>query len=359
MVKVFNDVVSVKFDAKFIGDGIINADSKEQRYALIEYGLLNPIRTENKKLVENYKFAKRVIEKNAEGKWVYRIKISPDCIKYHMFPQLGKLAGFAKSPEFMATVLCDPRFILRGYVYTFKDLSNYKRKSPLMMMPAVSDEFDKKIRVEVCTNSNPVEVDTSLRYEECVGKLDYTLHGAIDLTELQFISADPRFGRQAIPYDGGGECDQIYINTLDRNFKTAHKYGHYKIKNALMEDFTVEDGILLNYSDVDYMIKYFFRRMFGLEIMKAKASLNQVGSIKLIVMMYGGVSESIELKSVSDLDNYVFNYHQKYTEELDEAKVNTLGKEFDKLKKDVNTRRDNKVNNNKNSRTKNETLYQN
>lgn len=328
--KVYNDVKSIEFDVYFEGKGCVNYDGDEQKNTLINLGLLKG----KNMYAKNKKFAKKVfepLESNPDNenspKAKFKYKVSSDCLRHAMYKDEMEFMNPSISyiPSILFNAIAQPSMIERGYMFASSN-STIRKKSVFTITDAVEEgewhtvvDFDlhsrsgeKQDGTKQDDNNSEDKGSLSLSFCENVGNHEYKASGFIDLTELQFISADPIYDRAAVIADGG-EDEKAYLTALRNNFGEGLKLSYYYMKNALTEDEWAEKGVLLGKEAVDKMTKDIIKRIYNINIYRRDATFNIEG-IRLKVN-YGDekvVKEEIVIPSLKYLDQFEFNYCTKY-----------------------------------------------
>jgi hypothetical protein len=246
----------ILFRMKIKGQGIVNYDSDEQRYAISKTNLLRGMfHDENGKLVsnENIQLAKKVLYDDG----TYKIKISSDCLRSEIF---GKdidviTPSIIACDNIFCSYLLSPVGIVRGYMFTEKNRDSYKRKSPFRITDAIQTN-DAKSFLEICSKHGE-RSNNSMFYKENVGDIEYYAEGNIDICGLSFISADPIFDRL------GMKSEWINTGIAEKILKKHYgdladvKFGHFTRTNAAMmlDKSYCECGILLGNKLIEYLIK--------------------------------------------------------------------------------------------------------
>ncbi|MBQ2408390.1 MAG: hypothetical protein II309_03050 [Bacilli bacterium] len=320
MEKHFKNVQSIEFELNLEGNGCVNFDSSEQSFFLRESNLLKG------KSYNNILFTKKNFRKNEDGEYEYHVKVSSECLRHNIFKEYMPFHSptIMQCPNIFYTALTHPAYLLRGYMFTQGGVNTLKRKGPLYITDAEEiGEWRKEIAFDFHTRSGEKESnlgkgdddtkDTSLYKIETVGNLQYKAKGGIDVSELQFISADPLYDRMAIDVDGG-ENQKIYLNALEKNcvnFKPEFKY--YYLPNSYCGDEWAERGILLNQETTNMMIKYLLENMLNISIQRRNAYL-KTNNIILTVNIKNSNSEKITINTLEDIEHLSFDCCVKYVE---------------------------------------------
>jgi len=283
---------SIYFRAKIVGRGIVNYDSKDSvtivRRCFPEF---SAVFNNNGKQAKNIMLAKheytyktdsngnRIKKTFDNGDEVYeceaKVKISAECLRSHIlgddFPFHNN--DIVHAPTALVKLLASPANLLKGHMFTIKDDSTLKRKSPVNTCDAVqTSETHPNFEVHSARvpknrkKSNDDEGNTSLYYKESVGDIEYLFEGSIDIDNLQFISLSNRYDRMAVHPDHV----EFFIKNLSKNLGSeVSDWGWYQKKTAVNE--LPEEGILLSQEQCLFLVKEFLKRLMSLRIEKTKA----------------------------------------------------------------------------------------
>ena len=318
MNKNFSNVRSIMLDVAYDVCGCVNYDGPEAVYPLMSLGLFNP----GKSLaVKNNKFAKRHF--NAENPKQFRYCISGECQKKALYYDTMALEASdrANIPHVIPVIAANPDMITRGYTIA-STLTNLHKSSALclpdaeevgpwrdtIVMDFHSRSGEKKLKEDKKDGDGS---DTTIYKCENVGRGEYRTRGFINLENLQFISADPLFDRQAVIADGGLD-EKIFLSELEKNmtdFKPEIKYWYRK--NSYLGDIAAERGILLNSKSIDMLIKRILRKITTIEITKSYAWLRF--KRLTITVICDENPEPFEI-TADDIDGLSFGAHVWYEE---------------------------------------------
>lgn len=338
--KTFEDVKSITFKAYFKGDGCVNYDENKQQGILARFNLL-PREVNN-----NVKFAKKTFalieDSDGKQKVGFKYKVSSECIRHEMFKNEMEFKNPSTTFPFQVlyNAIAQPAMIERGYL-EIKDNLILKKKTSVCITSAVEKgrwhtavdlDFHSVSGAKTNKNKTDDKSNTSIYLNENVGEAIYCSEGGIDLTELQFISGDNNYDRAAVLVDGGEE-EKIYLNALRNNFGDDVKFDSYYMKSSLAADVGGERGILLSKGAVDMMVKDIIKRIFNINIYRKDAYFRFM-SLQLTVN-YGDdnvMHENIYIKSIEELEKFVFNYYTKYIV-CDDDKIMKYKENSDEMKR--------------------------
>lgn len=349
MVKKKN-IRSITGMVTFNGQGSINNDSNDQKHILRDLELLKGKNT----VYENSTFHKKEFYNNGDG-YSFRYKVSHDCIRHAMFIEEMPYynAGIMLLPQVLYNSIATPEMIARGYMYANKE-KTIKKTSVFTITDALSTDELKSVSMEVCSRSgdrgektqttttddegNSVTEKngaTSFFYRENVGKHTYVANFGINVDELQFISIDDLYGRCGADMSKS-ENRAIYLSALKRNFGISDdiEIKPYYLKTSIMGEECAEEGILLTPEMVNKVIHTILEK-----IIKVKVSRPSLGGLfvfngmEITINYDDGSSDTIEVKSISDIEDLFFSYEQVYFE-ADEDMIAKRDAQIEKIKKE-------------------------
>ena len=331
-------VKSFLLKTKLKGFGIVNYDSNQQKWAY------NQLENKEKVSHDNVNFAKKnwheYTTKDGEKKLGYKLKISSDCLRHEIFIddfeyQTPNLMHHA---HILIASIASPASLIRGYLYTVKDVLNIKRTSALTITDA-SQTCNAVSMIETFSRSgvkttDDNKADTTFFKKETVGDIEYEALGSIDLKELQFISLDKLFDRLAVESDWFTLYKELLQSKLP-SFNGEPKY--YQIKNSCVE--IPELGVVLSNEDVVKLTKELIARLLKISIRRAKAyaKLTEL-YIKPVYDVLKDTAEDergwIKIHSLEDVENINFDM-QVFYEEEDTEKAELLRKDLGALMEKV------------------------
>lgn len=301
---------SVLFKGTIRGNGVVNYDSKDQRWILRDR-----FPQERDYLShDNVKIAKHTFYKTGEvdGKpvWERRLCISSDCLRQAVFGEDFPFqnTSIMHHQELLYRVIASIPALLRGYFFAEEGKPALKRKSPVMIT-AAEQTSSNATHFEIGTMSGAKRAkkdqdeasDTSMHYEEKVGEVTYAFEGALDLKDLQFVSLSETYDRMAVNPDHEDE----YRRLLGKHLGSAvGPKRFYLMKGALIG--TPEEGILLTQEQVAKVVSEFFKRLLRMRIQRSK-SYAHMGAVE-VKFVSDPVSDTFDdkggwrtLKSEADL----------------------------------------------------------
>lgn len=195
--------------------------------------------------------------------------ISQNCIRHHLFREQAYDLHFAdKNNSNLINVLASITGLIRGYVVPS---SQHKRTSPLL----IEDFVDQLGNGNFEQFGQAGERDSSSFFSKTTfGDTKYISYGSISIEQLQFISLDKKFDRSAMTIkDNEGEIVaqkvQDFIKSLSPSSDPkAIFHTNYVRRGTIFEE--GEDGILLDNTAIDILVKETLRRIEELNIRQAK-----------------------------------------------------------------------------------------
>lgn len=261
----------ILFKVVFNGNGVVNFDdSKNQKYALGKYKIATGL-NDNTKLAKKIFFETDKKDENGNPIMDYKIKVSADCLRHGIFENEVDVVNpsIMQMDNVFAQYLLSPVGLSRGYMFTYKDSSAVKRKSPLTITDAIQTDGNKS-NIEVGSTTGE-RSETSFFYTEKIGDTTYESKGVIDLKQLMFVSADAKFDRLAINPDwvNIGLTHDVLKSYFGENAK--EEYGWFTSTNKYFGPAMAENGILLNDEIVDALVKFILKGILGVNIRRNNA----------------------------------------------------------------------------------------
>ncbi|MFT6209047.1 MAG: hypothetical protein ACJA0T_002972 [Colwellia sp.] len=212
-----------------------------------------------------YKYKKEATDIDFKKTPLY---ISQNCIRHHLFKSQTFDLHYAKKTN-LEKVLASITGLIRGYVVP---ASQNKRTSPLL----IEDFVDQLGNGNFEQFGQAGERDNSSFFSKTTfGDTQYTSYGSISIEQLQFISLDKKFDREAMEIKEGQGEDiaqeiQNFIQLLNTELKpTAVFHENYVRGGTIFEE--GENGILLNNDAIQALIEYTLTLVSELSIRQAKS----------------------------------------------------------------------------------------
>lgn len=318
-MKTISNVKAIRFQVLFNGDGCVNYDAGEQKSTLSRFDLYA------KSAYNNQMFAKKEFGYDINGEMGFKYKVSSECLRHNIFrksmPFVTSLAN--TNPELLAKLHSQPDYILRGYMATRgEDKTALKRKSPLTITDAVeySDYWRKFADFDFHSNAgdkgekNDEKGNTSIYKIENVGKLMYIADANLDVEELQFISCDPIYDRQAFDNEIKGKKENPYLEGLAKSMVDfTPEVKEYALDNDTLQmanekDQRGEFGVRLNQESVNMLIHRMFDLVRDVNIYKRNAMFEFSKFISVKIVTTDGVVEI----HPDEIDDLYFEYAEAY-----------------------------------------------
>lgn len=194
--------------------------------------------------------------------------ISQNCIRHHLFREQAYDIHYAKKKN-LQQVLASITGLIRGYVVP---KTQNKRTSPLL----IEDFVDQLGNGNFEQFGQAGERDSSSFFSKTTfGDTEYLSYGSISIEQLQFISLDKKFDREAMEIkEGQGEevaqGVQNFIQSLNPSLNpVATFHGNYVRNGTIFEE--GEIGILLNNDAIQVLVEHTLERISELSIRQAKS----------------------------------------------------------------------------------------
>ena len=207
-----------------------------------------------------------------------------------MFREQAYDIHYAKKSN-LQQVLASVTGLVRGYVVPE---SQNKRTSPLLM----EDFVDQLGNGNFEQFGQAGERDSSSFFSKTTfGDTEYKSYGSISIEQLQFISLDKKFDREAMEIkDGQGEevasAVTQFIQSLNTELKPeAEFHPNYVRKGTIFEEGEV--GILLNDDAVQALVEHTLERIQNLSIRQAKSYMY----VDEVMVDYNDSNKMMRIKS--------------------------------------------------------------
>jgi hypothetical protein len=195
--------------------------------------------------------------------------ISQNCVRHHLFREQAFDLHYADRKN-IKKVLASITGLVRGYVVP---ASQNKRTSPLLL----EDFVDQLGNGNFEQFGQAGERDSSSFYSKTTfGDTEYISFGSISIEQLQFISLDKKFDREAMEIKTG-EGEEVaklieeYIISIDtKNSSPKATFHENCVRNGTIFE-EGENGILLNDDAVSVLIDETLRKLRELSIRQAKS----------------------------------------------------------------------------------------
>jgi hypothetical protein len=308
------------------GIGVVNFDHNNQKYMYYGNKIFNFFSKEN-----NVSYAKKVFFRGEDenGKLIvknYLLKISSHCLKHAIFETdiPYQSSNIVHDKNIFYQHLGSPAAILRGYLFTIRNGSAFKRKSPITLSDAIQTcdalstiEVRSKSGDKKTENNRDVNDDTkdnTFFFEESVGHIKYESEGFIDLSQLQFVSADDLFDRLGVDPDMFGLFSK-YLGLQMPNFKS--ELGYYNMRGST--NGIPELGFKFSDENVLFLVKEFIKRLYSMDI-RRKGSYANIDSLEYkvvydpIIDTYTSEDGWIKINSGSDIESINFGVDELYVQ---------------------------------------------
>ncbi len=238
--------------------------------------------------------------------------ISQNCVRHHLFREQAFDLHYADRKN-IKNVLASITGLVRGYVVP---ATQNKRTSPLLL----EDFVDQLGNGNFEQFGQAGERDNSSFYSKTTfGDTEYISYGSISIEQLQFISLDKKFDREAMEIKTG-EGEEVaklieeYIVSIDTKNRSPKAIFHENcVRNGTIFE-EGENGIMLNDDAVAVLIDETLRKLNELVIRQAKSYMY----IDEVVVDYNDSTQMMRIKKDENAINseYKSNYaHYFYAKE--------------------------------------------
>lgn len=215
-----------------------------------------------------YKYKKQATDIDFKETPLY---ISQNCIRHHLFRSQAFDLHYANKAKLdnLTQVLSSVTGLVRGYVVPN---SQNKRTSPLL----IEDFVDQLGNGNFEQFGQAGERDSSSFYSKTTfGDTKYISYGSISIEQLQFISLDKKFDREAMQIkEGQGEdvakSVEEFIQKLNPALKPEATFHHNYVRRGTIFD-EGENGILLNQDAIKALVEFTLSLIAELSIRQAKS----------------------------------------------------------------------------------------
>ncbi|NQY89287.1 MAG: hypothetical protein HRT51_16375 [Colwellia sp.] len=217
---------------------------------------------------KGYKYVKEPTDIDFKKTPLY---ISQNCIRHHLFRDQAFDVHYANKSkvENLTQMLASITGLVRGYVVPS---SQNKRTSPLL----IEDFVDQLGNGNFEQFGQAGERDNSSFFSKTTfGDTEYIAYGSISIEQLQFISLDKKFDREAMGIKVGqgeevAQAVQDFIQSLNPSLNpTATFHENYVRSGTIFEEGEV--GILLDQDAIKALIDYTIELISELTIRQAKS----------------------------------------------------------------------------------------
>ena len=276
-MKKVTGIKSVDFKIKALGHGVVNWNGPTSLTGdggkTVDNHTLPKLRgytnlTGKVKEETGYKYRKEATDIDFKKTPLY---ISQNCIRHHLFRDQAFDVHYANKSKTdkLTNMLASVTGLVRGYVVPS---SQNKRTSPLL----IEDFVDQLGNGNFEQFGQAGERDSSSFFSKTTfGDTEYIAYGSISIEQLQFISLDKKFDREAIGIKVGqgesvAQAVQDFIQSLNASLKPiATFHENYVRSGTIFEEGEV--GILLNQDAIQALVDYTIELISELSIRQAKS----------------------------------------------------------------------------------------
>lgn len=313
-------VKNILFRLKIKGHGIVNYDSKDQKYAFNSNWKDNSPLKKMHTNYENTSYAKKKLYGKDGNVESYKISISSDCLRHEIFKDdvMFQSPNLIHSPALLYSFIASPVGLLRGYLFAEQE-EQLKRKSAITLIDA-QQTCDAISYIEIFSksglkNKDIDKTDNTLFKKEVVGDIKYATEGNIDLAQMQFVSASQVFDRYALNPD--------FFETYKQFLKAKLPSFNSELGYFLIKDSSVgisEYGFMLSDEDVKCLIQMFFKKLLNMNI-KRKNAFARTESLEY-KLVYDPIDDRFEdengwisINGIDDINTIEFDTEKFYIQE--------------------------------------------
>ena len=239
--------------------------------------------------------------------------ISQNCIRHHLFRDQAFDVHYANKSKIdnLTSMLASMTGLIRGYVVPS---SQNKRTSPLL----IEDFVDQLGNGNFEQFGQAGERDSSSFFSKTTfGDTEYISYGSISIEQLQFISLDKKFDREAMGIKVGqgpsvAQAVQDFIQALNPDLKpVAIFHENYVRRGTIFEEGEV--GILLNQDAIQALVDCTIELISELSIRQAKSYMY----VDDVLVDYNDSNKMMRIKrdensiSVTPESKYATYFYQK------------------------------------------------
>lgn len=276
-MKKVTGIKSVDFKIRALGHGVVNWNGPTSLTGdggkTVDNHTLPKLRgytnlTGKVKEETGYKYRKEATDIDFKKTPLY---ISQNCIRHHLFRNQAFDVHYANKnkTEELTNMLASVTGLVRGYVVPS---SQNKRTSPLL----IEDFVDQLGNGNFEQFGQAGERDNSSFFSKTTfGDTEYIAYGSISIEQLQFISLDKKFDREAMGIKAGqgervAQAIQNFIQALNPSLKPiATFHENYVRSGTIFEEGEV--GILLDQDAIQALVDYTIELISELSIRQAKS----------------------------------------------------------------------------------------
>ena len=316
-------IKSILFRGQITSTGIVNFDGKDAKWLLkkAKPDCLGQLGHDNAKVAKHAITQEGVDEK---GRPILKavLKISKDCIRQSIFKEDQPFhnPAIVHAPKVLLRLLASVAGLLRGYMFADAGI---KKKSAVYISDAV--QTSKNVSTfDIGTQNAPKETKAeadddaglTMHFKECIGgEVTYEFEGAIDLSELQFISLSQVYDRLAVDPNHVAQ----YRDNLKTTLGEVTDKAYYVRKTAVGG--LPEEGLLLDSDQVKILVGEFFQRLLGLDIVRGACGRAWLSSLEIMPKAGGlDVAGWTPVKVASDALGVIESVHCFY-DKYDEAEA--------------------------------------
>lgn len=267
-----------------------------------------------------YKYKKEITDIDFKKTPLY---ISQNCVRHHLFKAQAFDVHYASNnPTEISKLLASIVGLVRGYVIP---VTQYKRTSPLLLEDFVDqlgngnfEQMGSSGSKEKEKNKKGEDKSASFYSKTTFGDTEYISYGSISIEQLQFISLDKKFDREAMSIKTGqgeevAKLVEEYISSLDIKSRSPKATFHENcVRNGTIFE-EGENGIILNDDAIAILIEETLRLLNELSIRQAKSYMY----VDEVMVDYNDSTQMMRIKKDESListepkNNYAHYFYAK------------------------------------------------
>ncbi|MCK9567592.1 hypothetical protein M0R72_01420 [Candidatus Pacearchaeota archaeon] len=281
-------IKSIFIKAVIEGSGIVNFDSNDQRF------IWNRQRNVESVWHNNVSFGKgryypEVGSDGDDREYLKKVGvISADCIRHSMYEDCMfiHLPNVMHDDGLLLSTVAHPAFLERGYMFARDNRSSWKRKSAFALSYARAVTSSAPM-LETYSNSQPKTgenktedvAETSFFKREVRGDTTYELSGAIDVSELAFISLSDVHDRLSFDLDYAARYRELLKGRMGSEIPEPAFFQ----KNGDVYDIP-ECGILLTQAQVKFLTTNILRRLALFNVVRTVTGSAKTASVSIKIV---------------------------------------------------------------------------
>jgi len=292
MINKITGIKSVDFKITASGEGVVNWNGSTELEILIKEKYT---KIKNHSLPKLRGYSNKITRTDKDGKDFEGTKrpddidftktplyISQNCIRHHLFKDENFNLQDPEVARETEKLLCSITGLIRGYVIPKKE---YKRTSALLITDFTETTGNGNFE-QMTTSGSKAKQETksgtdksnSMFSKTTFGETKYEAYASISIEQLQFISLDDTFSRQAMKPNKEMEAKEIalkiskYLQELgnDKNAEAIYHKNYVRKGSIFTNEAHGEAGILLNDNAINVLVNQMSFLLENLAFRQAK-----------------------------------------------------------------------------------------